>query len=169
MKVLGAVLICVCCGWFGFSLSSAHKREERNLKQLIASLEYMQCEIQYRLLTLPELCLQASSVCEKGPVRDFWVAFKQELDQQLTAEVQPCLLAALDHTPQMTGITRECLLSIGKDLGIFDMDGQISALESSEIYCKERLENHCAGKDEQRRSYQTLGICAGAALVIILI
>ena len=149
MKVLGAVLICVCCGWFGFSLSSAHKREERNLKQLIASLEYMQRE--------------------KGPVRDFWVAFKQELDQQLSAEVQPCLLAALDHTPKMTGITRECLLSIGKDLGKFDMDGQISALESSEIYCKERLENHCAGKDEQRRSYQTLGICAGAALVIILI
>ena len=169
MKLLGAVLICVCCGWFGFSLSAAHKREERYLKQLISSIEYMQCEIQCRLSSLPDLCRQAASICKKGAVCDFWSAFGRELNQQISAEVQPCLLAALDNSPELTTKTRECIASMGKDLGKFDVDGQISALESSKLFCKDQLDKHCAGKDEQRRSYQTLGICAGAALVIILI
>ena len=169
MKVLGALLITICCGWFGFSLSIAHKKEERNLRQLISSLEYIQCEIQYRLSSLPELCAQTANICEKGAVRDFFIALQEELNQQVSAEVQPCLLAALDNTPKMTPKTKQCILEMAKDLGKFDIDGQLSALESSRILCKEQLEKHCLGKDEQRRSYQTLGICAGAALVIVLI
>ncbi len=169
MKLLGALLITICCGWFGFSLAIAHRKEERNLRQLISSLEYMMCEIQYRLSSLPELCVQAANICEKGTVRDFFIALREELNQQAFAEVQPCLLAALDNTPKLTTKTRECILEVAKELGKFDIDGQLSALESSRIFCKEQLDKHCLGKDEQRRSYQTLGICAGAALVIILI
>ena len=169
MKLLGAVLICVCCGWFGFSLSGAHKSEERYLKQLLSSLEYMQYEIQCRLSSLPDLCRQAANICSKGAVCDFWSELGRELNQQIAAEVQPCILAALDNTPKLTPKVRECIASMGKGLGKFDADGQISALESSKLLCKEQLDKHCAGKEEQRRSYQTLGICAGAALVIILI
>lgn len=169
MRILGAVLITVCCGWFGFSLSSAHKREERNLRQLISSLEYMQCEIQYRLSSLPELCIQTANICERGAVRQFFTALAQELNQQISADVQPCMLAAMDRTTDIPPITRECIVEIAKDFGKFDLDGQITVLEEYKIFCKEKLEIHCAGKDEQRRSYQTLGICTGAALVIILI
>ena len=170
MKLLGAVIITLCCGWFGFSLSAAHKKEERHLRQLISSLEYMQCEIQYRLLSLPDLCQQAANICELGAIRDFFVALSAELNQQISAEVQPCLLAALDNNKhRLTTIAKDCILQMGNCLGNFDLDGQISALEACTYYCKDKLDKHCAGKDEQRRSYQTLGICAGAALVIILI
>lgn len=169
MKLLGAVLITICCGWFGFSLSASHKKEEQHLRQLISALEYMQCEIQFRLSSLPELCQQTANICGKGAVRNFFLALSDELNQQITAEVQPCLHAALDRTPKLTQITRECIEELGKSLGKFDLDGQISGFEAVKAFCKERLDRHCAGKDEQRRSYQTLGICAGAALVIILI
>ena len=170
MKLLGAVIITVCCGWFGFSLSAAHKKEERHLRQLVSSLEYMQCEIQYRLLSLPDLCQQTANVCETGVIRDFFVTLSAELNQQISAEVQPCLLAALDKNKQkLTTIAKECILQMANSFGSFDLDGQISALESCTNYCKDKLDKHCAGKDVQRRSYQTLGICAGAALVIILI
>lgn len=169
MKLFGAVLISVCCGWFGFSLAAAHRREERSLRQLISALDYMQCEMQYRLTPLPELCLQTANSCSKGVVRDFYLVLADELRQQLSVDVQPCVEAALDRVPKMTKKTGECIREIGKNLGKFDLEGQISGFEASRAFCRQRLEEHCAGKDEQRRSYQTLGICAGAALVIILI
>lgn len=169
MKLFGALLIIACSGWFGFSLAAAHRREEKSLRQLISTLDYMQCEMQYHLTPLPELCLQTANSCSKGPVRDFYLLLAEELRQQITVDVQPCVEAALDRAPKMTKITGECLGEIGKNLGKFDFDGQISSFEASRAFCRQRLEEHCAGKDEQRRSYQTLGICAGAALVIILI
>ena len=169
MKVLGAVLVTICCGWFGFSLSASHKKEEHHLRQFISALECMQNEIQFRLSSLPVLFQQAANVCSKGAIRDFFLALSEELNQQIAAEVQPCLQAALDRTPKLTPITQQCIGEMGKNLGKFDLEGQISGFESTKVFCKERLDIHCAGKDEQRRSYQTLGICAGAALVIILI
>lgn len=59
-KWIGAVLIVVGCGGFGFSLSAEHRHQEKSLRQLIGILDYMSCELQFRLTPLPELCAAAA-------------------------------------------------------------------------------------------------------------
>ena len=59
-KWIGALLIIAGCGSFGFSMAAGHIREEKQLRQLSWLLDFMSCELQYRLTPLPELCLQAS-------------------------------------------------------------------------------------------------------------
>lgn len=169
MKLMGAILISVCCGWFGFSMAASHALEEQHLRQLISALDYMQCEVQYRLTPLPELCLQAANSCKKGKIRNFFTILSEELRNQVSADVQPCVDSALDRVPKLSKKTADCLREIGKNLGKFNLEGQISGFESSRAFCRQQLESHCVGKEELRRSYQILGICAGAAMVIILI
>ncbi len=162
-------MISLCCSWFGYSLAAAHRREENTLRQLISALEYMQCELQFHLTSLPELCIQVGKYCKKGCVSSYFYELAKELNAQILPEPQSCCQAALEKTKGIPQASYDCLETLGKGLGKFDLDGEVLGLESVRIKCREKLEGLCARKDEQRRSYQTLGICAGAALVILLI
>lgn len=169
MKIIGASIIMLCCSWFGFSLAAGHKREEKSLRQLISALEYMQCELQYRLTPLPELFIVTANTVGYGAIRNFFLFLSQELSQQVSAQVLPCVDAALDKTQGLSEAVKSCISYMGQSLGAFDYDGQISGFEASRAYCRECLDEHCKGKEDQRRIYQTLAVCAGAALIIILV
>lgn len=167
MKLIGAMMIVLCCGWFGFSMAGAHRREEEQLRQLIGALDYMHCELQYKQTPLPELCRQAAACCHKGTIQSFF----QELGSQLQAQTQPtpnaCVKAILGRSKRFPQLCQSALEALGASLGQFDLEGQLNSLEAVRTSSREKLAQHCLGKEAQRRSYQTLGICAGAALVIL--
>ena len=54
-------------------------------------------------------------------------------------------------------------------MGRYDLEGQLQGIQTVKMECHgylDELERHRA---ERLRSYQTLGLCAGAALVIIFV
>ena len=61
IRIVGAALLILGCGSAGFQMAAAHMREERVLRQLLRLLDYMECELQYHLTPLPELCRQAAA------------------------------------------------------------------------------------------------------------
>ena len=61
------------------------------------------------------------------------------------------------------------LLLLGKTLGRFDLTGQLSGIESVIQLCRRDLDGLLSNQDVRLRSYRTLGICAGIALVILFI
>lgn len=166
-KWLGAVLVFVSCGGFGFSLCTSHKTEESMLRQLLAALDYMQCELQYRLTPLPELC-HGAGMQAKGILRQVFLRFSRELDYHLTPDVASCMTAAI-AAADLPLKAKEILCLLGNSLGRFDLNGQIMGLESVRQQCREDLQTMTADKTVRLRSYQTLGLCAGAALVILFV
>ena len=64
LKLIGALLIILGCGGFGMMIAAAHKREVKTLKQLVAALDYMECELQFRMSALPDLCRQTAGECD---------------------------------------------------------------------------------------------------------
>lgn len=167
-KIIGAVLIVTACGGFGFRIASAQKREERSLRQLISLLDFMECELQYRLTPLPTLCQQAAQEGE-GVLRQVFLQFSRELNDQISPDVQCCMTAALNKTPKLPEGTKQALYALGKSLGRFDLGGQIKGLEAVRQHCRLELEKLCQNQDVRLRSYRTLGLCAGAAVAILLI
>ena len=165
-KWIGAILIVVACGGFGFSLAAMHLREERELRRLIGALDFMECELQYRLTPLPELCRLAGNE-GKGCVRDVFLRLAEELDAQVTPDVESCMRASVSAASDIPVCTREALLNLGQTLGRFDLPGQLKGLESVRTACRQRLGELTQNKEPRLRSYQTLGICAGAALAIL--
>lgn len=167
-KVIGALLIVVGCGGFGFSITASFKREEIALRQLIAALDYMQCELQYRLTPLPDLCRQASEE-SKNTIGKFLLYLANELESQISPDVSSCVHAALACSGNLPDRVVNALELLGSSLGRFDAEGQIRGLEAVRTYCRGELDAMAVNRDVRLRSYQTLGLCAGAALAILFV
>lgn len=166
-KWIGAVLIISACGGFGFSLISAHRLEELTLRSLAAALDYMVSELHFKATPLPELCRMAAGECAKG-VDKVFAGLAEELDTGAASDVRTCMNAAL-ATSDLPPATRRNLELLGSSLGRFDLAGQLEGLEIVRTSCRRDLEALSQGRDTRLRNYQTLSLCAGAALAILLI
>lgn len=167
-KWLGAALVILACGGFGFSLAAAHKREEQALRQLISALDFMECELQYRLTPLPDLCRQAGEQCG-GVIGTVLLNLARELECQIAPEVFGCMRSALSGCEALPNATSRLLLQLGKSLGRFDLNGQLKGIEAVRSDCRRTLDKLSENRENTLRSYQTLGLCAGAALAILFI
>ena len=168
IRILGAILVILGCGSFGFLVAAAHRREEQVLHQLLTALDYMQCELQYRLTPLPDLCRQAAAN-HRGTVRTVFYALAAELEDQISPDVERCMNAVLARVKDVPKLTREAMMELGHSLGRFDLEGQLTGLEVARQACRKGLEELRKDKPVRLRSYQTLGLCAGAALAILFI
>ena len=168
LKWIGGLCILIGCGSTGFMISARQIREERCLRTLMNVLDYMTCELEYRLTPLPELFRKAS-LQASGCLSQFFTILSQELEDQISPDVSNCVNASLSRIPSMPEQCGHCLRSLGMSLGRFDIDGQLKEINSVKLQCKELLDKHCQNKEQRYRSYQTLGICAGAGLAILFI
>lgn len=168
LKLIGAIL-CICaCGCCGFLTAAHHARNIRLLENLLFAVDYMICELQYRATPLPLLCRQAGGQCS-GRIRQILFAFADELDAQLSPNAGICMSSALDRTGETDSKISIAFQELGKQLGRFDLAGQIQGLENCREHCAEDLLQMKSNKDSRIRSYQTLGLCAGAAVAILLV
>lgn len=168
IKIIGAILVMAGCGGFGWKIAAAHRREEKVLRELIGILDYMECELQYRLTPLPDLCRQAA-VESKGVLRTIFLSLTQELEDQILPNVEHCVNAALAKTKNPPKAVEEGISLLGRSLGRFDIEGQLKGLETVRQECRRNLNALTYNKDVRLRSYQTLGLCAGAALAILFV
>lgn len=167
-KWIGAILIIAGCGGFGFSIAAVHRRVEKLLRQLQQILQYMECELQYRLTPLPELCRQAGQEVN-GILREIFTALSKELDSQIAPDACSCMSTALKKNPDLPVNLKRILLQLGHTLGCFDLPGQLAGLQSAKASCSSELTKLEKNRDVRLRSYQTLGLCAGAALAILFL
>lgn len=168
LKILGALFVIFACGGFGFSIAAAHKREVRTMRRFIFALDLMTWELQYRLTPLPDLCRYVSQ-SGTGPVEQLFTTLATELEGQVSPDVAVCVHSALDKLKNLPKLTVEGFLQLGESLGKFNVDGQLQGIASVRNECYQKLSAFTDNQDVRLRSYQTLGLCAGAALAIIFI
>ena len=168
LKLFGALMVLFGCGAIGFSLAASYRHQEQSLLQLIHVLEYMISDLQYRLTPLPELCANASqNSC--GCVRKVLQQLRTELDKQVIPDVAACMKASLTIQSPLPERLFKCMELLGETLGRFDLQGQLQGLESVKKDTEFELEQLRRNQDVRLRNYRTLGICAGAALVVLLL
>lgn len=168
IKWIGAALIVIASGLTGFQFSASYRMEEYNLRQLIGALDYMVCELRYRQSALPDLCRQIG-IEQRGKIGMLFANLADELSAQISPDVPGCLAAAASKSGQLSARIQKAVCIMGASLGRFDLDGQLMGLDAVREYCREQLETMGKDRDTRLRSYQTLGLCAGAALAILFV
>ena len=166
IKWIGAILIITGCGGVGFSMAAAARQEERLLTGLIRVLHFMEAELQYRLTPLPELCAMAakeSGICLASVFREL----AENLSRQNHPDAAQCMLSALKSHDDLPVRLKKHLRQLGRSLGRFDLPGQIKGIQTVRNTCESDLDHLRMNRDIRLRSYQTLSLCAGTALVII--
>lgn len=168
IKIIGAILVVIAGGGVGFQICASYRKKERELRKLIGVLDYMECELQYRMTPLPDLCRQAAGECS-GVLRAVFLKLTTELEDQISPDVGRCMTAAVHSVKEISDSTANALLQLGNLMGRFDIDGQLKGLDAVRSACRKELETLCDNKEVRLRSYQTLGLCAGAAVAILLV
>ena len=165
---IGAICVVGACGACGFSMAASYTGLQRNLRQLYNGLELMQCQMEYQMTELPELCGILASACT-GPVGKFFGALGREMQNGETAEASACVAMTLARDRELPEACRSILSQLGKTLGQLDLSGQLQGLASAQETCRKELEAVEAEKAGRLRCYRALGLCAGAALAILLL
>ena len=168
IRWIGAILVVIGCTGVGCGMALYYKRQLASLRQLLKAMDFMRCELMYRMTPLPELCGKVSAFAT-GSIRNVFCKLKEELESQISPDASGCMTSALAQSKDLPGKTLEILSDLGKSLGEFDLDGQVSGIDSAILACKKELEEMESDRVQRLRSYQTLGLCAGAALAILLI
>ena len=168
LKWIGIVMIISGCGGVGFLMAYHAKREIRLLRQLMSALEYMKCELAYRLSPLSELIRKAGNL-QDGCISSVLLSFAEELDAQISPDVVSCMESTITKRADLPQSVNRLLRQLGKILGMFDLEGQQKSLDSLKEECHLALRELDDNKAMRTRGYQTLGLCAGAALAVLLI
>lgn len=168
IRLIGALMIILSCGGYGIMLAVAHRREVAAMKQLSNILNSMICELEYRVVPLPELC-RFGAQQGSGAVSAFLRALADALDKQISPDVGICTVVALKETKNLPKFAAAQLQMLGQTLGRFDLSGQLTSMEHCRQACLGQLEVLEHQQPQRLRNYQTLGFCAGAAVAILLI
>ena len=168
VKWIGAVFVILACGSCGFLMAAHHRNRIQQFRNLIAALQYMESELRYRYTPLPQLCRLAGEQ-NYGKISKIFLLLADELDAQISPNASNCMAATLDKLEGLDTALCEVLKELGNNLGRFDADGQVRGMESVRNACQEKLQILSLNMDSRLRSYQTLGLCAGAAIAILFV
>lgn len=167
-KLIGAAFIIASCGGFGLIIAINHKKEVRLLKALVDTISFMKCDLQYKYTPLPSLCRLAATFAD-GPICKYFEVLSEELNAQICPDTRSCCLNALSRIKDMPDSVNSILLTLSDTLGAFDLNGQLSGMDQAIDHANQLLDKLTFNQDQRLRSYQTLALCAGAALAILLV
>ena len=166
-KLAGAGLILSASVWAGFHAALRLRRTHETLRDLAAALELMSGEIAFAATPFIPLCRRAGEGRCK-PLHSFFLILSREAEKpDFTAEGltrRACAEAGLS-LPKTAIFTLERLLD---GFGRFDREGQLRQLRLAADELK-RLSGEISAQMEERcRSYEVLGLTAGAAVLVLV-
>jgi len=167
-KWIGAVMIVSGCTGVGFRITYEKRKEENLLNQMLQLLQFLESELLYKLTSLPELSRMAAGEA-KGILRTVFMNLYRELSWQKLPDAGSCMSAAIQRSGEIPSSTRRLLVQLGYTLGRYDLPGQLEGIQSVRKRCEDALQNCRMNRDDRLRCYQTLSVCAGAALAILLV
>lgn len=167
-KWIGAVLVVAGCGGWGMLLSSGYRRQEAMLRKLSNVLRTMRRDLRYRLTAIPDLMRHAAADCT-GTLRNVFREAAEALDAKSQPDAAGCMRAVLQRYDTLPPKPARLLRQLGKTLGRFDLEGQLQGLSCVISECDQELQDLKKDREIRLRSYRTLALCAGVALVILFI
>ena len=167
IKLIGVLMVGFSFCTVGFRTAAQVKKEISCLKDLLVIFDHMECELNYHLTPLPDLCIHVAQV---GKSLSFiFERLSEELSAQVLPNVSMCMEVAISKSKEIPQVVRELLTEFGHSLGRYDLQGQLVSLESVRQKCASLLTELEKDKYERIRCYRTIGLCAGIMLSILLL
>lgn len=170
LKVLGACLIILATTWAGFHYAKGFAERPRQIRRLRSALQLLETEISYGVRPLVEACESISSRSEGG-IRRIFQRARDNLCQLDGASTYECFRQAIESewgSTMMKQAERQVFLDLCKSLGISDRLDQIQQI----LLAKTNLEvEEQRAREEQiqyEKMYKTLGVLAGALIIILM-
>lgn len=170
IRLTGAALVIFSASLAGFGLARSVRTVCAQLEGLIWALDFMKSEMSARLTPLPQLFSMLGACREKSVA-----AFFTEAGRALSAPPGCTVPVSFKRGAQnasalcVPGECMQSLYALSMSLGRFELESQLAAIERAKAEMTAALLRLQAEKRARCRSYETIGVCAGLALAVILV
>lgn len=170
MKVIGIVFIVLSAGVMGFRMASALRGRCMVIRQLQSALQILKHEIAFQASPLPKAFARAAAA-EQGVVSALFAKAAGAMENRCWMTPAAAFRQALQGIPEMDGEDRlrSILLELAAKLGKYDLDSQRQAIELAQTQLEEERRQAEQERTVKGRTYETLGICTGLAVSILLL
>ena len=170
LRLIGAALVTLSASLVGVGFARGVRRQCAQLEGLLWALDFMQAELSARLTPLPQL-FSALSACRQKDVALFFEAAGRALSVPSGCTVPVSFKRGFQASPGLSPGQEavQTLYGLPTALGRFDLESQLAAIERAKGRITSVLLQLQAQKRARCRSYETIGICAGLALAVILL
>ena len=168
LRLIGAALVTLSASLVGFGFARGVRRQCAQLEGLLWALDFMQAELSARLTPLTQL-FSMLSACRQKDVALFFEAAGRALSVPPGCTVPVSFKRGFQASPGLSPGQEavQTLYGLSTALGRFDLESQLAAIERAKGSITSVLLQ--AQKRARCRSYETIGICAGLALAVILL
>ena len=169
LKLMGACFVAAASFFIGLAARQGMRRQVDLLRQLRLALELMQGEMELHGPPVAELFDTVGRQMD-GPVGSLFRGASVEMSAVTGRPPQTAMRMILEQEPSLLGQEETgLLLELCGCLGRYDLGGQSRALE---LY-KRRLDSMVSEAEKllrrRARSSMTASVCAGLALIVILL
>ena len=157
-------------GTVGFGFARAVTLQCAQLEGLLWALDTMQSEMSARLTPLAQL-FSGLSACRQKDVAAFFAEAGRALSAQPYCTVPVCFKRGFQQAKGFRpgDESVQALYGLSLNLGRFDLESQLAAIERTKESVTAALLALQGQKRARCRSYETIGICAGLALAVMLL
>ena len=170
IRMIGAALVVLSSGAVGFGFARAVKLQCAQLEGLLWALDTMPSEMSARLTPLAQL-FSGLSACRQKDVAAFFAEAGRALSAQPYCTVPVCFKRGFQQAKGFRpgDESVQALYGLSLNLGRFDLESQLAAIERTKASVTAALLALQGQKRARCRSYETIGICAGLALAVMLL
>lgn len=169
-KLIGAVLVVLATSLAGFEYARRFRERSEQIRQLRTSITLLETEIQYGMRTLYEALTNVANR-SPSPVRDLWMRCAERLQMQDGDSTYECLHQAVQERwdwTSMKATEKEIFLDICKNLGQSDRETQLQHLQLAKQNLENEEQKARSEQSQNEKMYRTLGVLAGALVIILL-
>lgn len=170
LKILGVIFVIASSSLIGQMICKRLEYRLSDLRDTKLALSILQSEISYLMNSLPEALKNASKV--DGNISKIFLSCEKLLNQKIGYCSRDAWNISVNENYKYTYLSdsdKEILLSLGKNLGLYDLEKQICNIKSISMQL-DNQENHVKEVIEKNsKMYKSLSFLAGIAISIILI
>lgn len=168
LRIIGALVLCLGSSVVGFTASGNVRKTVKMLQDLKLSLEMMRCEISFTLTPASKIC-ELLSCSSNGAVKTLYekLADYYATGYHLHRVTTDCIVRqVLRNVPPEV----ECAMSdLAESFGRFGVQEQLRLIDMTVHKVTAALTKLDAEKKQRCRCYETLGICTGLAIAVLVL
>ena len=169
LRLIGALLVAGAAARVGFGAARRLGERVEALRGFIAALGFITDELSCRLTPMPELLGRLRQEGAEA-VRPFFAACERKMNRLGDVHFSEIWSSALTYArPALNVEDQQTLLVLGRLLGCYELEAQLRGLGAATRELTRALERAESDRLRLGRLYRTLGLGAGAMLVLILL
>ena len=135
IRLIGAGCIVAGSGILGIMYTLEHYRTVRMIRQLISAIEYMERELRYRQLPVPELLLNTADYCG-GIIKPLFTRLSERICSWQDCDIAASMNTILQSFKTFPEVVAELCRGLGKCMGHFDLRGQLEGFDGMLSECR---------------------------------